>query len=51
MKESVADIKKNTVFVSQVCENQRNDLQLLQLNLDCARESLKEKTSQGSLGR
>ncbi|KAM9841209.1 coiled-coil domain-containing protein 62 isoform 2-T2 [Aulostomus maculatus] len=32
----------------QVCENQRNDLQLLQLNLDSARESLREKT--GNLG-
>ncbi|KAK2818592.1 hypothetical protein Q5P01_024153 [Channa striata] len=31
----------------QVCENQRNDLQLLQLNLESARESLKERTSQG----
>lgn len=39
------------VFGFQVCENQRNDLQLLQLNLDSARESLKEKTSQGLLGR
>ncbi|XP_026211332.1 coiled-coil domain-containing protein 62 isoform X2 [Anabas testudineus] len=37
--------------LQQVCENQRNDLQLLQLNLDSARESLKEKTSQGLLGR
>ncbi|KAM9338715.1 coiled-coil domain-containing protein 62 [Symphorus nematophorus] len=31
----------------QVCENQQNDLQLLQLNLESARESLKEKSSQG----
>ncbi|KAF3701694.1 Huntingtin-interacting protein 1-related protein [Channa argus] len=35
----------------QVCENQRNDLQLLQLNLESARESLKEKTRQGLLSR
>nr|XP_046230457.1 coiled-coil domain-containing protein 62 isoform X2 [Scatophagus argus] len=31
----------------QVCENQRNDLQLLQLNLESAHESLREKSSQG----
>uniref|UniRef100_UPI0037E7F6D8 coiled-coil domain-containing protein 62 n=1 Tax=Semicossyphus pulcher TaxID=241346 RepID=UPI0037E7F6D8 len=31
----------------QVCENQRNDLQLLQLNLETTRETLREKTSQG----
>ncbi|XP_053195484.1 coiled-coil domain-containing protein 62 [Scomber japonicus] len=31
----------------QVCENQRNDLQLLQLNLESARETLREKNSQG----
>ncbi|XP_034566068.1 coiled-coil domain-containing protein 62 isoform X2 [Notolabrus celidotus] len=30
----------------QVCENQRNDLQLLQLNLESARETLREKTGQ-----
>ncbi|XP_026153177.1 coiled-coil domain-containing protein 62 isoform X2 [Mastacembelus armatus] len=35
----------------QVCENQRNDLQLLQMNLESARESLREKTSVGSLRR
>ncbi|XP_069370354.1 coiled-coil domain-containing protein 62 isoform X2 [Paralichthys olivaceus] len=29
----------------QVCENQRNDMQLLQLNLESARETLREKTS------
>ncbi|XP_070780450.1 coiled-coil domain-containing protein 62 isoform X2 [Enoplosus armatus] len=34
----------------QVCENQRNDLQLLQLNLESAREALREKTSQGLPG-
>ncbi|XP_030291865.1 coiled-coil domain-containing protein 62 isoform X2 [Sparus aurata] len=34
----------------QVCENQRNDLQLLQLNLESARETLREKTSQGLPG-
>ncbi|XP_071755232.2 coiled-coil domain-containing protein 62 [Centroberyx gerrardi] len=34
----------------QVCENQQNDLQLLQLNLESARESLREKTSPGSHG-
>ncbi|XP_040914598.1 coiled-coil domain-containing protein 62 isoform X2 [Toxotes jaculatrix] len=33
----------------QVCENQRNDLQLLQLNLASARETLREKSSQGLL--
>lgn len=38
------------LFVLQVCENQRNDLQLLQLNLESARETLREK-SQGGLGR
>ncbi|XP_062291194.1 coiled-coil domain-containing protein 62 [Scomber scombrus] len=31
----------------QVCENQRNDLQLLQLNLESARETLRERNSQG----
>ncbi|KAI3362428.1 hypothetical protein L3Q82_012732, partial [Scortum barcoo] len=31
----------------QVCENQRNDLQLLQLNLESARETLREKSGQG----
>ncbi|XP_035523798.1 coiled-coil domain-containing protein 62 isoform X1 [Morone saxatilis] len=36
--------------IRQVCENQRNDLQLLQLNLESARESLREKTSQGLPG-
>ncbi|KAM7392417.1 hypothetical protein PAMA_007505 [Pampus argenteus] len=30
----------------QVCENQRNDLQMLQLNLESAREALRERTSQ-----
>ncbi|XP_068562540.1 coiled-coil domain-containing protein 62 isoform X2 [Cebidichthys violaceus] len=30
----------------QVCENQRNDLQLLQLNLESARETLREKSAQ-----
>uniref|UniRef100_A0A3B4VNU6 Coiled-coil domain containing 62 n=1 Tax=Seriola dumerili TaxID=41447 RepID=A0A3B4VNU6_SERDU len=35
----------------QVCENQRNDLQLLQLNLESARETLKTKTSGRLLGR
>ncbi|XP_044030126.1 coiled-coil domain-containing protein 62 isoform X2 [Siniperca chuatsi] len=35
----------------QVCENQRNDLQLLQLNLESARETVREKTSQGLPGR
>ncbi|XP_056260245.1 coiled-coil domain-containing protein 62 isoform X2 [Seriola aureovittata] len=35
----------------QVCENQRNDLQLLQLNLESARETLKAKTSGRLLGR
>lgn len=34
----------------QVCENQRNDLQLLQLNLESARESLREKTGQALPG-
>ncbi|XP_076614661.1 coiled-coil domain-containing protein 62 isoform X2 [Chaetodon auriga] len=34
----------------QVCENQRNDLQLLQLNLESARETLREKTGQRSPG-
>ncbi|XP_054468744.1 coiled-coil domain-containing protein 62 isoform X2 [Anoplopoma fimbria] len=34
----------------QVCENQRNDLQLLQLNLESARETLREKSSQGIAG-
>ncbi|XP_040012742.1 coiled-coil domain-containing protein 62 isoform X2 [Xiphias gladius] len=34
----------------QVCENQRNDLQLLQLNLERARGTLREKTSQGLHG-
>ncbi|XP_062268485.1 coiled-coil domain-containing protein 62 isoform X2 [Platichthys flesus] len=34
----------------QVCENQRNDMQLLQLNLESARETLREKTSQRLLG-
>ncbi|XP_037607847.1 coiled-coil domain-containing protein 62 [Sebastes umbrosus] len=34
----------------QVCDNQRNDLQLLQLNLESARETLREKTSQGLPG-
>ncbi|KAF1377858.1 hypothetical protein PFLUV_G00205110 [Perca fluviatilis] len=34
----------------QVCENQRNDLQLLQLNLESARETLQEKTGQGLPG-
>ncbi|KAM7368623.1 hypothetical protein PAMP_012946 [Pampus punctatissimus] len=29
----------------QVCENQRNDLQMLQLNLESAREALRERTS------
>ncbi|XP_030006082.1 coiled-coil domain-containing protein 62 isoform X2 [Sphaeramia orbicularis] len=33
----------------QVCENQRNDLQLLQLNLESARETLREKTNQGTV--
>ncbi|XP_034403355.1 coiled-coil domain-containing protein 62 isoform X2 [Cyclopterus lumpus] len=35
----------------QVCENQRNDLQLLQINLESARESLREKSGQGTPGR
>ncbi|XP_070845453.1 coiled-coil domain-containing protein 62 isoform X2 [Chaetodon trifascialis] len=35
----------------QVCENQRNDLQLLQLNLESARETLREKTGQRLPGR
>ncbi|XP_041815842.1 uncharacterized protein LOC121622867 isoform X3 [Chelmon rostratus] len=30
----------------QVCENQQNDLQLLQLNLESARETLREKAGQ-----
>ncbi|XP_045923220.1 coiled-coil domain-containing protein 62 isoform X2 [Micropterus dolomieu] len=34
----------------QVCENQRNDLQLLQLNLESSREALREKSSQGLPG-
>ncbi|XP_044189430.1 coiled-coil domain-containing protein 62 [Thunnus albacares] len=34
----------------QVCENQRNDLQLLQLNLESAREALRETNSQGFIG-
>ncbi|XP_060934533.1 coiled-coil domain-containing protein 62 [Limanda limanda] len=34
----------------QVCENQRNDMQLLQLNLESARETLRERTSQRPLG-
>ncbi|CAJ1070073.1 coiled-coil domain-containing protein 62 isoform X1 [Xyrichtys novacula] len=34
----------------QVCENQRNDLQLLQQNLESARETLREKTAQGLPG-
>lgn len=34
----------------QVCENQRNDLQLLQLNLESTRETLREKTGQGLPG-
>lgn len=33
----------------QVCENQRNDLQLLQLNLESTRETLREKTNQGTV--
>ncbi|XP_058473471.1 coiled-coil domain-containing protein 62 [Solea solea] len=33
----------------QVCENQRNDLQLLQLNLESARETLREKTKHALL--
>ena len=37
--------------VFQVCENQRNDLQLLQLNLESARETLREKSSRGLPGR
>ncbi|XP_029920890.1 coiled-coil domain-containing protein 62 isoform X2 [Myripristis murdjan] len=35
----------------QVCENQQNDLQLLQLNLESARESLREKSVQEPLCR
>ncbi|XP_008303449.1 coiled-coil domain-containing protein 62 isoform X1 [Stegastes partitus] len=34
----------------QVCENQQNDLQLLRLNQESARESLKDKTSHGLFG-
>lgn len=34
----------------QMCENQQNDLQLLQLNLDSAREALKQNEGQGSRG-
>ncbi|XP_068191805.1 coiled-coil domain-containing protein 62 [Antennarius striatus] len=34
-------------YLRQVCENQRNDLQLLQLNLESAHETLREKTGQG----
>ncbi|XP_070706955.1 coiled-coil domain-containing protein 62 isoform X2 [Pempheris klunzingeri] len=33
-------------WLRQVCENQRNDLQLLQLNLESTRETLRETTSQ-----
>ncbi|KAK5852240.1 hypothetical protein PBY51_023726 [Eleginops maclovinus] len=36
--------------IRQVCENQRNDLQLLQLNLESTREILREKNSQGTPG-
>lgn len=35
----------------QVCETQRNDLQLLQLNLESANETLKEKAGQCPGGR
>ncbi|XP_071322528.1 coiled-coil domain-containing protein 62 [Trachinotus anak] len=34
-------------YLRQVCENQRNDLQLLQLNLESVRGTMKEKTSAG----
>ena len=46
-------IRHNVVFmfVLQVCENQQNDLQLLQLNLESAHETLREKTSRGVAGR
>ncbi|KAK1884345.1 Coiled-coil domain containing protein 62 [Dissostichus eleginoides] len=37
--------------IRQVCDNQRNDLQLLQLNLESTRDILREKTSQGIPGR
>ncbi|XP_072227463.1 coiled-coil domain-containing protein 62 [Leuresthes tenuis] len=33
--------------LQQVCESQRNDLQLLRLNQESTREALREKTSQG----
>ncbi|XP_033978914.1 coiled-coil domain-containing protein 62 isoform X1 [Trematomus bernacchii] len=36
--------------IQQVCDNQRNDLQLLQLNLESTRDILREKTSQGIPG-
>ncbi|KAI4817073.1 hypothetical protein KUCAC02_009360 [Chaenocephalus aceratus] len=36
--------------IRQVCDNQRNDLQLLQLNLESTRDILREKTSQGIPG-
>lgn len=40
------------VFVFfQVCENQQNDLQLLQLNLESAHETLREKSGPGLGGR
>ncbi|XP_041754788.1 coiled-coil domain-containing protein 62 isoform X1 [Coregonus clupeaformis] len=35
----------------QVCENQQNDLQLLQLNLESTREALKQAEGQGPNGR
>ncbi|XP_041826406.1 coiled-coil domain-containing protein 62 isoform X3 [Melanotaenia boesemani] len=35
--------------LQQMCENQRNDLQLLRLNQESSRETLREKTSQGLL--
>ncbi|XP_057177355.1 coiled-coil domain-containing protein 62 isoform X1 [Triplophysa rosa] len=35
----------------QVCENQQNDLQLLKLNLECVRETLRHHEGQRSLGR
>uniref|UniRef100_A0AAQ5YGR7 I/LWEQ domain-containing protein n=1 Tax=Amphiprion ocellaris TaxID=80972 RepID=A0AAQ5YGR7_AMPOC len=38
-------------YLQQVCDNQQNDLQLLRLNQESARESLREKNSLGLFSR
>lgn len=50
--KSILTMLSLCVFVCfQVCETQRNDLQLLQLNLESANDTLKERASQCPGGR